>query len=101
MQVSDLFLQELNKVDSQQISYTNLCLILEPFLHSAAHCRNKILVQRVIDRIFLPLLENNITMQEQTGESEEEEEIDYSKKWVDGGKMSKKTERAVRKLVEQ
>jgi hypothetical protein len=58
-------------------------------------------VQRVIERIFLPLLENNITKQEENSESEEEEVIDYSKKWVDGGKMSKKTEKAVKKLVEQ
>ena len=101
LQLSDIFLQELNKVDAQSISYTNLCEILEPFLYSAAHCRNKILVQRVIERIFLPLLEKNITKQEENSESEEEEVIDYSKKWVDGGKMSKKTEKAVKKLVEQ
>ena len=46
-------------------------------------------------------MENNITKQEENSESEEEEVIDYSKKWVDGGKMSKKTEKAVKKLVEQ
>lgn len=99
LQVSDIFLQELNKADAKDISYTNLATILEPFLFAVANCRNKILVQRIIDRIFLPILENNVTV-EQINSEGEEEEIDYARKWVDGGKMSKKTEREVRKLVE-
>lgn len=61
LQLCDIFLQELNKVDAQQISLENLSSLLEPFLYSAAHCKNKILIQRIIDRVFMPLLENNIT----------------------------------------
>jgi hypothetical protein len=84
-------LQELNKSDATGISYTNLTGILEPFLHSVANCRNKILIQRIVDKIFTPILENNVTREEKESSEEEEEEVDYSKKWVDGGKLSSKT----------
>ena len=48
----------------------------------------------------MPILENNATREVESEESEEEE-VDYSKKWVDGGKMSKKTQKEVKKLIEQ
>jgi len=89
--VSDIFLQELNKSDALGISYVALTAILEPFLYSVANCRNKILIQRIVEKIFTPLLENNVTSEVKEASESEEEEIDYSKKWVDGGKLSKKT----------
>jgi hypothetical protein len=52
-----------------------LASILEPFLYSIANCRNKILVQRIIEKIFTPLLENNVTNREAETESEEEDEV--------------------------
>jgi len=54
-------LQELNRSDSLNISLENLASMLEPFLYALANCRNKILVNRIIERVFEPLLENNIT----------------------------------------
>lgn len=44
LQICDIFLQELNKVDSENISFLNLATVLEPFLKTVAQCRNKILV---------------------------------------------------------
>jgi hypothetical protein len=51
----------LNNVDAEEISSVNLSLLLEPFLHSLSTCENVILTQRIKEKIFLPLLENNIT----------------------------------------
>jgi hypothetical protein len=101
LQLCDIFLQELNKSDSHDISLVHLSQILEPFLYSVANCRNKILIQRIVDKIFMPLLENNVTIHQETDESEEEEVINYDEKWVDGGKMSKKTLKEVQKLIDQ
>jgi hypothetical protein len=64
-----VFLSELNKVDALEISYKNLAAILDPFLYSVANCRNKILVQRIVDKIFMPLLENNVTEEEKSDNS--------------------------------
>jgi hypothetical protein len=98
LQICDVFLQELNKVDAQEISYVNLAALLEPFLFAVANCRNKILVQRIIERIFSPILENNITiLNDEDSENKDEdqnEEINYDPKlgkWVDGGKLPPKT----------
>ena len=62
LQICDIFLQELNKADAHDISLVNLSLMLEPFLNACAICRNKILIQRIVDKIFMPLLENNVTI---------------------------------------
>jgi hypothetical protein len=87
----------LNKVDAKDISNTNLALILEPFLHAVAHCSNKILINRIIERIFTPLLENNVTQSAETTESEEEiENYDPKRgKYIDGGKLPPKTQKEI------
>jgi hypothetical protein len=71
-------LQELNKVDGEEISFKNLSSVLEPFLNGISNCRNRILVQRIKEKIFMPLLENNITpiFEEENSESESEHETD-------------------------
>jgi hypothetical protein len=87
-------LQELNRSDSLNISLVNLGSILEPFLHALANCRNKILVNRVIEKVFEPLLENNITILETSDSDEEEEVVNYDPKlgkYIDGGKLNPKT----------
>jgi len=61
LQVCDVFLEELNDVDSQEISYVNLALLLDPFLKALASSSNVILKMRLKEKIFLPILENNIT----------------------------------------
>jgi hypothetical protein len=52
------------------------------------------LVQRVVEKVFTPLLENNVTNIENETESEEDEIENYDRtkgKWVDGGKLPPKT----------
>ncbi len=61
LQLCDIFLQELNKSDSLDISNQHLSSILEPFLQAVAHGKNKILTLRIIEKVFTPLLENNVT----------------------------------------
>ena len=48
-------------MDGNAISFINIAAILEPFLYAISNIRNNILVQRIKEKIFLPLLENNIT----------------------------------------
>lgn len=43
LQICDVFIQELNKVDADNISYSNLAVMLEPFLKALGSCPNKIL----------------------------------------------------------
>ena len=103
LQICDVFLQELNKVDAQEISNNDLSSILEPFLHSLGHCENKILIERIIEKLFTPLLENNVTTEKEESEESEEEEINYDPKkgkWVDGGKMNPKVQKEIRKMLD-
>jgi len=48
-------------VDSKEISYENLSSLLEPFLKALAKSQNTILRQRIKEKVFEPLFENNIT----------------------------------------
>lgn len=103
LQVSDIFLQELNKTDSTDISNKNLASILEPFLYAVAHCKNRILINRIIEKVFHPLLENNVTESEESSDSEFEEEINYDPKkgkYIDGGKLNPKTQREIMKMID-
>jgi chaperonin cofactor prefoldin len=43
LQVCDVFLQELNKVDADNISYKAIAEILSPFLSALGKCKNKTL----------------------------------------------------------
>jgi Nucleolar protein,Nop52 len=61
LQVCDVFLQELNKVDADSISYKDLAQLLSPFLYALGNCRNKTLTQRILEKVFNPLLDNNVT----------------------------------------
>ena len=70
LQVCDIFLQELNNVDREDLSCDNLSYLLDPFLYAMAHCRNRILVNRIKEKIFMPLLENNVTLSEKSDEEE-------------------------------
>jgi hypothetical protein len=92
LQISDVFLQELNKVDKDGISLENLSSILEPFLYAMANCKNRILLDRISEKIFTPILENNTT------NNEEEEEEEKPKKWIDGGKLPAKTVKEILKM---
>nr|AAF25621.1 unknown protein [Sterkiella nova] len=104
LQVCDVFLQELNRSDSLNISLSNLSSMLDPFLKAIATCSNRILVNRILEKVFEPLLENNVT-QPETSENEDSEDETYNYdatkgKTYDGGKMNPKTQKEVQKLVD-
>lgn len=108
LQVCDTFLQELNKVDAAEISMANIAALLEPFLHAFANAKNHILLDRLEEKVFAPLLDNNITPENKSDDEDTDDsssEINYDpkagKKWVDGGKLHPKTFKEVQKLIDQ
>lgn len=93
LQICDIFLPELNKVD-RDVSFNTLAALLHPFLHTAATTQSKILAERLREKVFDSLLESNVTLPEEEDSSEEE---DLAK--VDGGKLSKRTRKELEKLI--
>jgi hypothetical protein len=51
LQIIDVFVPELNKVNAE-ISLANLAALLEPFLHTLANTKNASILERVRDTIF-------------------------------------------------
>jgi len=96
-----VFIQELNKVDAEEISYHNLALLLEPFLFALGNSRNHTINERIQEKIFSPLLENNITPSGESSEDDTDEsssEVNYDPKkgkYVDGGKLPPKTKKEI------
>ena len=101
LQLCDVFIQELNKVDADSISYTALASLLSPFLHALGTCRNRTLRERIVEKVFDPLLENNVTPdnKESDGETDDSSsEVNYDPKlgkYVDGGKLPPKTQKEI------
>lgn len=103
LQLCDVFLTELNKVDAENISYVDLSGLLQPFLETLGNSANRIIVQRVLEKVFAPLLENNVTpmesdqrQEDDTDESSSEINYDPKKgKYVDGGKLPPKTQKEI------
>ena len=88
-----MFVPEIGKVDNQ-ISLTHLASLLSPFLHALANTDSKQLQDRIRENIFHPLLQSNVTPDSDSEDSEPENLHE-----VDGGKMSKKTRKEVRALI--
>lgn len=95
LQFIDVFVPELGKVDNK-ISLASLSQLLQPFLHTLANTESSILKDRLTDSIFHPLLQSNVT---EDSDSEDSEPEDL--RAVDGGKLSKKTRKEVRALINQ
>ena len=70
LHICDIFVQELNKVDSE-ISLENMADLLHPFLLALGQIPNKEVKERIGDNIFKPLLENNKTIRETSDDEEE------------------------------
>lgn len=100
LQISDIFVQEMNKVDAEAPLDT-LASLLNPFLRALGAIKNKEVKERISDNIFKPILENNKT---QTEEDSEEEAAELAKQeWhhrhVDGGKLPPKTFVEIKKML--
>jgi len=65
-------------------------------LHTLANTTSGLLIERMTDSIFHPLLESNVTQDSDTEDSEVED-----LRAVDGGKMSKRSRKDVRALINQ
>ena len=70
LQICDVFLNELNNSDGAEISYESISILLEPFLKTLANSPNIMILSRIKEKIFTPILENNITLEEDDKEEE-------------------------------
>ena len=80
----------MNKVDSNASLETIADMIL-PFLKSLAAIENAALKERIIERVFNPLLENNKTIVDPSDDEEEMAKKEHYHRHVDGGKMNPRT----------
>lgn len=95
LQIGDIFLPELCKVDGQNISFEDLAHLLKPFIHTLATTKMGLLKERIREKVFDILLESNASIPSESDESSSEEDLTK----VDGGKMSKRTRKDVMKLI--
>ena len=97
LQICDVFLAELNKA-GPEMSLDTLAAILQPFLHSLGKLEKGELSSRILEKIFYPLLDNNVTLPDED-EDEWLKEAEYKHRHVDGGKLPPKTQLELKKLV--
>mmetsp|Transcript_7710 Transcript_7710/g.12934 ORF Transcript_7710/g.12934 Transcript_7710/m.12934 type:complete len:296 (+) Transcript_7710:242-1129(+) len=101
LQICDVIVEEMNKVDPDA-PLEVICAILQPILDSLGLLISGELKERVIEKIFTPLMENNKT--EVDGSSTDEEEMEKREKYhrlVDGGKMHPRTQREIEKMLKR
>jgi len=66
-------------------------------LKSLAQIENKELKERIIEKVFNPLLENNKTeVQDSSTDDEEMEQREKHHRYVDGGKLPPKTQKEIK-----
>jgi hypothetical protein len=97
LQIVDVFVPELGKVDNE-VSLDTLAAFLDPFLTALATTENVAISERIHDSIFIPLLESNVTQLNSSDEDSSSEEEDLTK--VDGGKLSKRSREAIAAIVD-
>lgn len=68
---------------------------MDPFLHTLANSNSDVLVERVRESVFDPLLESNVTQDSSDSEESEPEDL----RQVDGGKLSKHSLKAVNAVI--
>lgn len=95
LQICDVYLPELCKTDGKDISFETIARLLQPFLHTAATSKCKILTERIREKVFNTLLESNVTLPSESDISSDEEDLTK----VDGGKLSKKTRKELLKMI--
>lgn len=101
LQICDVFVQELNKVDAGA-SLDVLASLLDPFLKALGVLESGELKERISEQIFKPILENNKTMPDESSEDEEKnEKNDKHYREVDGGRMNPNTKREVLAMINQ
>jgi len=75
----------MNKIQPNA-SMEELAALLDPFLKTIGIISNGELKERVIDKIFHPILENNKTVQEESSDDEEKmAKAEHRHRYIDGG----------------
>ena len=97
LQISDVFIPELGKIDKDGISLDQISALLRPFMTALAKSDQTALKERIIERVFEPLLESNVTDPGSDESSGEEENLAQ----VDGGKLSKRSRKTVKAIIDQ
>lgn len=95
LQICDVFLPELCKVDGQGLDMETIAALIKPFLTTLAKSDSSLLKERITEQVFSPLLESNVTVPDSSDSESEEEDLAT----VDGGKLSKRTRKEVLKLI--
>lgn len=101
LQICDIFLQELNQTDSS-LSLERISDLLYPFMKALASIENREVKERIIEKIFHPILENNKTVVEPSSSDEEEmQKREHYHRHVDGGKMHPRTVKEIESIINQ
>lgn len=98
LQICDVFIPELGKVDKDGVTLDQIGALLKPFLKTLARSSQSVLRDRIVEHIFEPLLESNVTKLD-SDDSDLSSEEDLTA--VDGGKLSKRSRKAVEAIVNQ
>lgn len=90
----------MNKVDSDA-TLVRIAGLLDPFLKALGQLSNGEIKDRIIDKVFHPLLENNKTQSAEDSSDEEEKlkEQLHRHRYVDGGKMNPRTQKRVSEQI--
>jgi hypothetical protein len=90
---------EINKVDSEA-SLEAISDLFDPFLKALGQLSNGELKDRIIDKIFKPILESNKTEKESSDDEEKLAKNEHYHRYVDGGKLPPKTQREIQKIID-
>ena len=99
LQICDIFVAEMSNVDADA-SLDRLAALLDPFLKTLGVLSNGELKERIIEKLFHPLLENNKT--EPVESSDEEEKLkkqEHYHRFVDGGKLPPRTHKEITDML--
>mmetsp|Transcript_23087 Transcript_23087/g.35753 ORF Transcript_23087/g.35753 Transcript_23087/m.35753 type:complete len:245 (+) Transcript_23087:721-1455(+) len=99
LQICDVLVQEMNKVDSKA-TLDIIAGMLAPYLSALGVMESKELKERVVEKIFSPLMETNKTKLAESSDDEEEmEKKEKHHRLVDGGKMPPKTVKEINEMI--
>ena len=76
-----------------------IAAVLAPYLKCIGVIENKELKDRIIEKVFTPLMENNKTEEEVSSDEEEMEKKEKWHRYVDGGKLHPRTQKEIEKMV--
>jgi hypothetical protein len=100
LQICDVMVEEMNKV-VKDASLEVIASLLQPILDSMGLIPNGELKERIVEKVFTPLMENNKTEREESSDEEEMAKKEKHHRYVDGGKLPPKTQREIEKMLKR